>query len=115
LGFKRKRQWNFLGGHYSRVRLRDLEVHVVDDARLEGEGSHGTSEGNEVPKERKQSSKECADSDVGASGDEAHKHTVKRPITLILPGKVCVHELIHWCCIDLYTQASSGSSSSPLL
>jgi hypothetical protein len=28
---------------------------------------------------------------------------VHRPLTLILPGKMCVHELIHGCCIDLYT------------
>jgi hypothetical protein len=28
---------------------------------------------------------------------------VHRPLTPILPGKMCVHELIHGCCIDLYT------------
>ncbi len=75
---------------------------MVDDARLKREGCHCTGEGDEVSKEWQQSSKECADSDVCASCDEADKHTVSRPITLILSGKVCVHELIHGRCIDLY-------------
>jgi hypothetical protein len=29
---------------------------------------------------------------------------VHRPLTPILPCKMCVHELIHGCCIDLCTQ-----------
>jgi hypothetical protein len=36
----------FFGGE------KNLEVHVVDDARLKREASHGTSEGDEVTKER---------------------------------------------------------------
>ncbi len=86
---------------------------MVDKARFEREGSHGTSESDEVPKERKQSSKECTDSDVGASGDEADKHAVHRPLTPILPGKMCVHELIHGCCIDLCTQINLFVTHSP--
>jgi len=38
--------WGLLGGK------KNLEVHVVDDARLKGEASHGTGEGDEVTKER---------------------------------------------------------------
>lgn len=88
-----------------------LQIHVVNQSSLERECSKCSCKGNEIAKERKESTEECAECKIRAARDETDKEPVNRKLTLrVLPfqflGDISVHEFIHWSCINLWRSPS---------